>query len=159
MKSRLGLGWLLLAIFSGGAGAALFNDLPADHPAYKSVYNLTAVYRIVSSKEKYFHGQDDIDRTQFLALLKKTTWYLNKITGQKVKMAVPTGQAYLPSREFVQQMNRTLRQYKRAEQYDFGQYFGRGTGTISRYEAAIAADMLVQKVLPDLPAGVFILRP
>ena len=72
---------ILFGLLQVRAGAMnFFKDVPPNHPAYDSIYNLAVIDKVISTEEAYFRGQDEITRFQFAVLLSNALHYLERIS-------------------------------------------------------------------------------
>jgi len=177
---------ILVGLLQIRAGAiTFFKDVPPNHPAYDSVYNLAVIYKVISTEESYFRGQDEITRFQFAVLLYNTLNYLERVSDKSFS-GKPLEESFedVPKDHWAYgAVNKLVNNYNVMGGYSDGTFKGNRlligsemasalgkifrkleggyksnlplfldnyekkdkNKTISRYEIALAVDMLIQK--------------
>ena len=84
---RIKIGIIIFCLAVSAWAVAFYEDVPQNHPAYDSVYNLANIYKIISaSGSRYFRGEEDVNRYQFAILTSNTMSYLEKISGKDLSV-------------------------------------------------------------------------
>jgi hypothetical protein len=184
MKFRKYIFIILLFLQAAVLAEAFYEDVPQNHPAYDSVYNLAKIYKIISiGGARYFRGEEDVNRYQFAILVANTMSYLEKISGKDLSYKTTKEAVFIDvDKEHwaYKSINSVANRYGVMGGYSDREFKGgrlltrkelasvltkiavRTGGeiqktagseagkTISRYEAAISLDRLIQKATSSL---------
>jgi len=148
MKKLFLLFLLILLIQLFGYAQITFRDVPPNHPAYDSVYNIVNIYKLMSGYEdNTFRGQENISRFQFSGMLSAALAYLERVSGRNLIAKKITTQKFedVPDDHWAaKSVNDVVNRYQVMGGYD-DQTF-RGEKPLSRLELAVILGKIIFRI-------------
>jgi len=139
MKKIIVLLIIALSLTAASWAQVTFRDVPPNHPAYDSVYNIVNIYKLMSGYEdNTFRGQENISRFQFAGMLSAALAYLERVSGRNLIAKKITTQKFedVPDDHWAaKSVNDVVNRYQVMGGYD-DQTF-RGEKPLSRLELAV----------------------